>query len=144
MKRIDKSNPIPLVHQLTQILREDIMKEVYPTHSLFPTEAELTKKYEVSRTTVRMALKKLVKENLIYRKQGRGTFVNSVNSISNSKSPQHVAKDVLELKSTTNIIESAGMESSSHILQFELKKPNTKVATNLNISYQSEVWVIKR
>lgn len=40
-----------------------------------PTEIELMKKYEVSRTTVREAVSALVQEGYLVKKQGKGTFV---------------------------------------------------------------------
>src|SRR3972149_5294954 len=41
----------------------------------FPTEPDLMKEYNVSSITVRNAVKGLVNEGLLYRTQGRGTFV---------------------------------------------------------------------
>lgn len=54
---------------------EDLINEgeVKPGNKL-PTENELSKKYDVSRHTVRKALNILRQEGILYRKQGVGTF----------------------------------------------------------------------
>ena len=44
-----------------------------------PSERQLCKDYEVSRTTVRNALGHLVNLGILYQVQGRGTFVREVN-----------------------------------------------------------------
>src|SRR5690554_3689421 len=75
-ERLDRYSPIPLIYQLSDILRDKIMKgEIKPNEPL-PPEIELASSYGVSRTTVRLALAKLVNEGLIRREQGRGSFVN--------------------------------------------------------------------
>lgn len=66
---------IPLYYQLEHILRTRIESgEVLPGARL-PTEQELSREYEISRATVRQALAAMVSEGLLYRKQGKGTFV---------------------------------------------------------------------
>jgi len=144
---IDRTNPMPLVHQLTLLLREKIINGEYPPHSLFPTEEQLTAKFGVSRTTVRMALSNLVAEGIIYREQGRGTFVNPVKLSTNTKNKylkKHVARDVGQVKSTTYIIKSAGMVPSSKVICFSAERPNDQVVQNLGIRKEHTVWYIER
>ena len=49
-------------------------------NTLVPSEFQLISDYGVSRITVVKAISELVQEGLVYRKQGKGTFVNSTNS----------------------------------------------------------------
>ena len=66
---------IPLYYQLEHILRARIESgEVLPGQRL-PTEQELSRDYRLSRATVRQAMAALVSEGLLYRRQGKGTFV---------------------------------------------------------------------
>ena len=66
---------IPLYYQLEHILRTQIESgEAVPGQRL-PTEQELSRQYHISRATVRQALAALVSEGLLYRRQGKGTFV---------------------------------------------------------------------
>lgn len=70
-----KKNPLPLYYQVKEALREQIRTHVAP-HTALPSEPEISKIYHVSRATVRQAIKELEDEGLIYRKQGKGTFVS--------------------------------------------------------------------
>lgn len=66
---------IPLYVQLEQILRSQITTGELLQGERIPTEKELSVAYHVSTITVRQAVLNLVKDGLLYRKQGRGTFV---------------------------------------------------------------------
>ncbi|HEX2986521.1 MAG TPA: GntR family transcriptional regulator [Caproiciproducens sp.] len=56
-------------------LKEDIKSGKYQIGDLLPTESELEKIFQVSRTTVRQAMSVLAQEGLVEIKQGRGTMV---------------------------------------------------------------------
>src|SRR5690625_6405333 len=49
-------------------------EELQPNDPI-PTERELCKIHDISRMTVRMAIMSLVNEGVLYREQGKGTFV---------------------------------------------------------------------
>lgn len=66
----------PLYKQLCEIIKQDISDGRYKRGEKIPTECELCKIYSVSRNTVRKALKELTRDNLLIRKQGKGTFVS--------------------------------------------------------------------
>jgi GntR family transcriptional regulator len=67
--------PTPLYYQLKNILKSRILSNELKGNQRLPTEAELCMEYNVSRITVRQALSELMKDGLIYRDRGRGTFV---------------------------------------------------------------------
>lgn len=67
----------PLYDQLVDILMEKIDHEYRPG-DLLPSERELSERYGLSRTTVRLALSELEQLGLVVRKHGRGTFVMDV------------------------------------------------------------------
>ena len=64
-----------LHRQLYLVVREQIMRGVYPPGAPLPNEADLSRHFGVSRITVRRALADLQAEGLVERWQGRGTFV---------------------------------------------------------------------
>jgi GntR family transcriptional regulator len=74
-RNVHKDSVIPLYHQLKEILREQIANKTFKPHEQIPSEPELQKKYGLSRATIRKAIDGLVREGLVYRRHGKGTFV---------------------------------------------------------------------
>ena len=64
-----------LYGQIANTLRTEIAVGTYPVGSLLATEAELCKRFTVSRHTVREALRSLGELGLVERRQGSGTRV---------------------------------------------------------------------
>ena len=73
---IDKGNNIPLYLQLLSIFMENIRKGIWEAGEKLPSEKELSHTYGVSLITVRKTLEELNKQNLIYKIQGKGSFVS--------------------------------------------------------------------
>ncbi|MCD8011260.1 MAG: GntR family transcriptional regulator [Lachnospiraceae bacterium] len=74
---IDCNSAIPLYEQVYGELKADIQRGAFNATRRLPTEEELAEQYQVSRITVRRAVSELVKEGLVEKKQGKGTFVRS-------------------------------------------------------------------
>ena len=72
---LNPRSPIPLYHQLADILLERIRSGVYSPGQMIPSETGLAKEYSIGRPTVRQAMDTLVQKGLIQRKRGAGTFV---------------------------------------------------------------------
>ena len=70
-----RSSPTPLCKQMADSLRGKIQRGELPADSQLPSEIELGEAYGVSRITVRKAIEILLKEELVVRARGKGTFV---------------------------------------------------------------------
>jgi GntR family transcriptional regulator len=66
---------VPLYHQVEQVIRHRIATRQYGCGLQIPSEHELGRELKVSRVTIREALRELVRENLLVKVQGKGTFV---------------------------------------------------------------------
>ncbi|MGI6285927.1 GntR family transcriptional regulator [Neomoorella humiferrea] len=73
--QIDRNNPLPLHSQITQYLKQQFSEGKWKVGDPFPTDKQLMEQFGVSITTVRQALSELVREGLIERRAGKGTFV---------------------------------------------------------------------
>jgi len=72
---IDRNSPVPYYHQLKELLRDEIASGHRPPGARIPSEPELCRVLDVSRTVVRQALGDLERDGLLRRRKGRGTFV---------------------------------------------------------------------
>lgn len=74
---LNPDSPVPLYHQLAEILSERIRSGQYlPGHAI-PSETALAGHYSIGRPTVRQAMDLLVQKKLVLRKRGAGTFVQA-------------------------------------------------------------------
>lgn len=70
----------PLYKKIIADLQRAIQNGELPPESQLPTEKELSERYQVSRITSKRALTELEQAGLIYRVQGRGSFVKKPTS----------------------------------------------------------------
>lgn len=75
LRKIDRNSSESLQMQLYQALKEWFINE-FTTDDLLPTELVIAKESGLSQGTVRIALDKLVQEEIIVRVPGRGTQLN--------------------------------------------------------------------
>jgi GntR family transcriptional regulator len=68
---------VPLYHQIQHLIRHRIHSGQYTPGTQIPSEHDLCQELAVSRVTLREALRELVRENLLIKVQGKGTFVSS-------------------------------------------------------------------
>jgi GntR family transcriptional regulator len=66
---------IPLYYQVQHTISQRIGRGEYAPGTQLPSETELSRELGVSRVTVREALRVLAQENILFKVQGRGTFV---------------------------------------------------------------------
>jgi GntR family transcriptional regulator len=67
---------VPLYYQVEHVIRQRITNGEYAPGSQIPSENELSREMGVSRVTVREALRELVREDMLVKVQGKGTFVS--------------------------------------------------------------------
>jgi GntR family transcriptional regulator len=67
----------PLYQQIKALITQSLQSGEWKPGELIPSEVELAGRYKVSQGTVRKAIDELAAENLVVRRQGKGTFVAS-------------------------------------------------------------------
>ncbi|MCO4833440.1 MAG: GntR family transcriptional regulator, partial [Acidimicrobiaceae bacterium] len=72
---LDRNSPLPLWAQLEADLQRRLDSGEF-NDGPFPTDLALTNDYDVSRHTVREAIRHLNKTGVLKRERGRGTVVN--------------------------------------------------------------------
>jgi GntR family transcriptional regulator len=110
----------PKGEQLREILEAHVA--ILSPGSALPSERELAERYGVARMTVRGEIDRLTGEGLIYRAQGRGTFV-----------AQPRVAQAIALTSFTEDMRGRGMNPSSHVLAQELIQASEALAARLEV-----------
>jgi GntR family transcriptional regulator len=121
--------PTPLYHQLKNVLKSRILSNELKGNQRLPTEAELCTEYNVSRITVRQALSELMKDGLIYRDRGRGTFVTEGAEL---KRP--------ELKGSIENLIAAAKGTRTRVLSYKEIPPPPHLAKNLQVRKNGKVF----
>lgn len=106
---MDLKEGIPLHKQISDWLKKEIKSGKLASDEKLPSENELSKKFDVSRVTVRRALQTLENDQLIYRCQGLGSFVTD----------QRTHQSFPILNDFTEELEGSGLEASSKLISFE-------------------------
>ncbi len=65
----------PLYQQIKDLIVQALERSEWKPGEMIPSELELAARYQVSQGTVRKAVDELSTENLLVRRQGKGTFV---------------------------------------------------------------------
>jgi len=74
--RLKRAPGKPLYAQVEEIIRRRLIDNYWKPGEALPSEFDLARELSVSQGTVRKALNDMVAENLLERRQGRGTFVS--------------------------------------------------------------------
>jgi len=76
MRMLNPNAPIPLYHQLADLILAQIRSGEYPAGTRIPSEHALAESYGIGRPTARQATELLVRKGILRRRRGAGTFVN--------------------------------------------------------------------
>lgn len=124
----------PLYDQLVDILTEKIDHECVPGDML-PSERELSERYGLSRTTVRLALQELESLGLVVRQHGRGTFVAD-------RSVQ--AANLTQAYSFTEQMREMGRDPKTTILEFSDMEADKNLAEHMGVRLGEKLFKLKR
>jgi GntR family transcriptional regulator len=69
----------PLYRQIKSLIMQGLASSEWRPGEAIPSEVELAMRFNVSQGTVRKAIDEMAAENLVVRKQGKGTYVASHN-----------------------------------------------------------------
>lgn len=130
---LDPNSPIPLYHQMQQIILERITKEDMLDKRL-PPEGELMNIFGVSRATVKKTLDNLVRQGLLERRRGLGSKVIS----------EPMTEDLGRLRGYTEEMERRSLEVRSEVLAVELVDPDETVRDSLKLAEGEQALRIQR
>jgi len=127
----DRSSPIPLWSQVCTDLRRRIEADEFTTG--FPGELSLTEEYEVSRHTIREALRVLRGEGILRSERGRATTIEA---------PRY-QQSLGTLYSLFSSMQSQGVTQRSEVRRLA-RTTNAVIASNLGLPDSTPLIVLER
>ena len=135
-KKTDKRVQIMKKYQqIYQILKEQILEEKYLVGDFLPSENDLKEHYQVSRDTIRKALKLLQEEGFIETVQGMGSQVSR---------QAHFDFPVSQLTSYQEIVKASGLHSETNVIRLEKISIDEKGAKKTGFPLHRLVWKVTR
>lgn len=122
-------NVIPYYYQIKMDILSAIQNGELTENQKIAPEVELAARYGVSRPTVRQALNELVYTGVLWRKQGKGTFV----------APQRIHEDLSSPPVFAEEAFAVGKEPELKVLSRKTIKPTREIARALEISDTDEL-----
>jgi GntR family transcriptional regulator len=130
---LDKNSHEPLYRQLAKLLVSQIQSGDYKMGNRLPSERELSEIHKVSRITARQAIDLLFEDGLIFREQGRGTFV-----------AEPRMRHLQGLTSFTEDMQARGYTPHSRVLAQEVLEADGEMQSSLRISNGQRVLHLVR
>jgi GntR family transcriptional regulator len=106
--KLRRDSHVAMHRQLAQQLREAIGAGKLRPGDRLPTEPELAASHRVSRITARQAVMQLVREGLVVRRQGKGSFV--------AEPPVH--HDLVDLRGIYDELVARGVNPATELLDY--------------------------
>lgn len=131
---ISRASKLPLHHQLYDLLRGKIRSGEWIEGQMIPTEPELINQYGVSRIVIRQVLNRLVNEGMIFRQQGRGSFV----------AERRLEEGLSRIISFTEDMRQRGLTPKTRILFTGLIPAPEDIAEHLGIQAGDELARLER
>lgn len=128
---LDRRSPLPLWAQLVDDLRRRVAANEFGER--FPTDAELSQSYSVSRHTVREAVRHLEADSLIVRRRGHTTTLQPM-----LEQPLH------SLYSLSSSLRAQGVAEASVVRVRDRRSATAEAASELGLPPGSEVVYIER
>jgi GntR family transcriptional regulator len=131
---LDRDASMPLYLQLAGLLRGKIKRGEWRSGQKIPSENELNRLYGVSRMTARQVLAQLVSEDLLFRVQGKGTFVAQPKISTRSPAYQGIREQ----------LEGMGYAVATRVLAKNVVPADERVARALRVTPGEPVHEIRR
>jgi len=126
----------PLYQQIKSLLLQSLEAGEWKSGAAIPSEQELAARFKVSQGTVRKAIDELSTENLLVRRQGKGTFVAT-------HAEQHVQYRFLKLVPDNGDTHSEG-PAQRQIIDCKRARASAEVARGLGLKAGDPVLQIRR
>ncbi|MDR0297828.1 MAG: GntR family transcriptional regulator [Streptococcaceae bacterium] len=125
---------LPRYTQIHDQIQLDIEAGIYPVGGRLPSERELSQAFQVSRATLRQALRALCDEGILEQRVGSGTFVVG----------NRVKEAMHGTTSFTEIVSAQGKEATSKVISYQRVQANSAEAEKLGLRIGAAIVRMER
>jgi GntR family transcriptional regulator len=126
----------PLYQQIKVLILRSLQAGEWKPGDMIPSELELAARYRVSQGTVRKAIDELATDNLVVRRQGKGTFVAT-------HAEQHIQFRFLRLLPDQGSLDEQGL-AERRIIDCRRLRASAEVARQLGLRTGDGVLLVRR
>jgi GntR family transcriptional regulator len=134
MTSFNKESSIPIYVQIKKMLANDIDSGKLLPHTRVPSENELVKSFGVSRMTINKVMTELTRDGILYRRQGKGTFV----------SQKKIDQWFFRITSFKQDMIQRGLDPKTSVIEKKVITASSAVAAQLKVKAAEKVIFIKR
>lgn len=128
---------VPVYVKIQQYIKSKISSGEWTEDMQIPTDAEFSRQFRCSRITVTTALRELVQDGIVYRVQGKGTFVSkqaNARQLYNNSELAHLAVS----------LDALSIPGEHRCMGCRVEQPSGEVMQKLGLHSGQSVIVIER
>jgi len=131
---IDPESPLPFYQQVARWLREQIDDGTWCVGEMIPSEDHLCRRFGISRGCVREAVDVLVREGLVQKRRGVGTFVTR----------PRAERNLAQYMSLFNDLEAQGRHPSCTVVDARFVAADADASASLQVPSGARAAFIRR
>ncbi|MGH2387468.1 MAG: GntR family transcriptional regulator [Chloroflexota bacterium] len=131
---LHKGTSSPIYLQLQNLIRDRITGGIWQPGQVIPSEEALVRQFAIARMTVRQALEGLIREGLLIRERGRGTYV----------ARPRAERELTRMHGFSEDMRARGMVPSARLGAREVIPAPAEVSTDLHLGKREAVIHLQR
>jgi GntR family transcriptional regulator len=131
---LDANSSVPLYAQLLERWRKMLRSGELQPGDRFPSELDLARDYGVARITVRRAISELVRDGVLVRRPGKGSFVAA----------PKIERELVDVASFSARMQAVGVETTARVLDVRTMPATAELARLLTIAEGAPVMRLQR
>ena len=118
----------------TELIESYIVDHGLVTDDHLPSERDMCEMWDLNRTTLRNAIKRLIDSGLLYSKTGSGTYV----------APPKLVRNLQDVSGFSEAVRNSGRVPGSRLVHAALREADKTVARKLRVTLGTEVFSVRR
>jgi len=131
---MERRRPVRPREEAVELIECYIRKQKLAPRSKLPSERDMCEMWNLNRTTLRHAVKRLTEEGKLYSVKGSGTYIAA----------QRLERNLQDIQSTSEVVRRAGRVLDTRVLDVAVLESNIFVARELEVPLGHRVFSLRR